>query len=609
MKSTTIDPQTFLMLPNGKFRSSDDETAKTFIHDSQIECAKEVVDDLLRKVTRRNSVILSAKMQSGKTGVTSAITNIITCTPLYREMGVDKFFFITGMNDAGLKDQTTERIINQVIKANIDNTYVGKRRKNLSTNHFFILKNSDLMKFEETSLENSIIFIDEAHYGSNERNILTKFMLKHKINWKNTNDLIRRNIYLVSVSATPFDEIFSDTANCKKIIQLQPGQGYVGVTEMLQHGMIHEANPDDITEDGMIFDYIYDAYSRMQKDNVNGVVIIRTKRFDTILSDQFIKNNFDIYEMYSGTKRIDYQKLNQHINALIARNKFNLKNCNSKDVVDMPHIDGKPLLVLIKGAFRAGITLDSDFKDYIYMVYDYSVKSETTAQALLGRMCGYRSSDAHLTRTKLYINKQFADMYSHWESNMSDKDALPANKLKYEWVEPDFQGEGRLRTRCKGNFSIQLDGDECRSLLACANLKKGKTQRVQVLLQKLFAKHKIECPYDFLAEMYLNGKNNYAKTTQTKKFDAFTEDVIVSAFEPKKVHGFVESTGRTIVTKEDIGKSAISVMLDCTLEYYNQVPCISGNRRLLVYNFEVGLQTLQANRKDMYKKHKDTSLI
>lgn len=200
-------------------------------------------------------------------------------------------------------------------------------------------------------------------------------------------------------------------------------------------------------------------------------------------------------------------------------------------------------------------------------------------------------------------------MYAHWEHNMSDKNALPANKIKYDWVDKNYQGDGKLKTRCKGNFVVQLDGDECRSLLACATLKKGKAIRVQRILHRIFTKNKIQCPYDFLGEMYLNGKNNYAKTTQTKKFDAFAEDVVVSAFEPKKMHGFVETTGRTTVNTDDIGTSAISIMLDCTLDFYNNVPCISGNRRLLVYNFEVGLQTLQPYRKDMYKKHKDTSLI
>ena len=189
-----MDFEKILNVPNDKFRKSRNK-AHGYLFDSQINTAREVVESMLRKVTRRNHVILAAKMQSGKTGVCNSVVNIISQTDLHRYFGIDKYMFITGMNDCGLKEQTLKRVFEQVIGANEENTYSGLRSKKYATpKHFFVMKNSDLLKYEG-DINNSIIFIDEAHYGSNEKNILTKFLYAQGINWKDTNDLIKRNIY------------------------------------------------------------------------------------------------------------------------------------------------------------------------------------------------------------------------------------------------------------------------------------------------------------------------------------------------------------------------------------------------------------------------------
>ena len=152
------------------------------------------------------------------------------------------------------------------------------------------------------------------------------------------------------------------------------------------------------------------------------VVIIRTRKFDIIKNNDFVKDNFDVYEMYSAGTNIEYDELNKTINKLIRRNDINTllsknKTALSKNITDIAELETKPLLVLIKGAFRAGITINDSHKDYIYMVYDHSLKADTTAQALLGRMCGYRKENSPIERTKIYVNMKFASMYSDWEND------------------------------------------------------------------------------------------------------------------------------------------------------------------------------------------------
>ena len=63
-----IDIEKVLSTPNDKFRKTFSKK-HGYLFDSQINTAKNVVESLSRKTTRRNHIVLAAKMQSGKTGV------------------------------------------------------------------------------------------------------------------------------------------------------------------------------------------------------------------------------------------------------------------------------------------------------------------------------------------------------------------------------------------------------------------------------------------------------------------------------------------------------------------------------------------------------------
>lgn len=596
-----------LAFNNNKFRKSIIENNEGYIFDSQIDTAKKIVEALTNKVTRRNHVILAAKMQSGKTGVCNAVVNIINTTEIKQEMAVNKFFFISGMNDCGLKRQTVQRVLKQVIGATCDNTYTSKRNKrNLDKNVFYVMKNSDLPNFDEP-LDNSVIFVDEAHYGTNKNNVLTKFFENNGFDWKDSSELTKRNIYIVSVSATPFDEIVSDTKECKKIIDLAPTSEYVGVSEYIAQGTVFEATGEEIEEDGSIFDIISDNYGRMKRDDVNGIMIIRTRNFKIFEDNKFIQDNFDLLELCSNGTNIEYDKMSEMVDDLIKKNEFNakLKSLSSK-IVSVKPFNIKPLIVLIKGAFRAGITLNAKCKDYIYMIYDYSTKAETTAQALLGRMCGYRGSDAKVSNTEFYVNKQFADMYSDWEANFQNRQKVPCNKTEWVWVDNNYKGlDAVFGTKPCGNFSIDLTDDEIQHIVNLSRRTKKRVELAKVLMPSLFAKKGIEIPYDYIGEAMFSGKNNYKPTTQKRRFNSFTKDSLVFQFRPYKIKDFVKDTDRMYLTNDDLGKKAIFCVLDTNV-YPNGV--INGNKRMLIYYVEVGLKKKAPNLHSMYKEHKDTSL-
>ena len=596
---------------NSYFRKSDDKNNKGYIFDSQINTARKIVLQLGSNVTRRNHVCVVASMQAGKTGTCNSVINIINTSKLYKSMAIKKYMFITGMNDCGLKEQTYIRLKEQVMGASDDNIYIGKRsKKNLSENKYFVLKNSDLLSYEG-NIDNTLIFIDESHYGSNEKNILTKFLVKHGIDWKDTNELIKRNIYIVSISATPFDELVSDTVNCKKTIELNTDDNYVGVTEYLKNDLIFDTEKYDITEDGRIFDLIMDAHHRMLDNDEDGAIIIRTRNTETIIENQYVQTHFDVFEMTSSGTKIEYAKFNHMLNVMYENNVSykRRKEALAKFGVEIESPTTKPLIVIIKGAFRAGITIDSRFKDMIYMVYDSSVKADTTAQALLGRMCGYRSSKDKITNTYFYINKNHANMYSQWEGDFQNKNLIPCDKCVFEWTDNGYKGDDVIfGSRSCGNFALDLNDNDILDIFTKCKSKRNRNKIVEPIIAELLKKNNYHITYDYIGEVHTSGKNNYAKSSQEKRFNSFSADSLVFQFRPEKIKKFVEETNRDYITKDDLGKKCISLVLDATINENGKEITIGGNKRLLVYYVEVGQKRRVFSRKNQYKAHKDTKI-
>ena len=626
MNSKEITLRYLSLFDDNAFRKTTDINSDGFIHKEQMDAAKEVVCELNLNKVRTNHVILVAKMQSGKTGTCNAIVNMVMNTVLHKKLAIKRVLYITGMNDCGLANQTCERLIEQVTSATEENVYDGTKTTEKNTDRkFYVLKNSNLKKFTE-NINGSLIFIDEAHFGSRERNVLTKFMTSKGIDWKNKNSLIANNVYIVSVSATPFDEIISDTENCKPMVILNTNENYIGVSEYIERGLIHEATNKDIAN-GDIFMFIDDAYQRMKENSEMGIVIVRTRKFDAFYEEKFIVDNFDIHEMYASGSKIEYDKFNDIIMSMVEKNNLNnkadfdserMKNAlvvNGEETNSVERTPIKPLLVLIKGAFRAGITISQKAKDLIYMVYDYSAGADTTAQALLGRMCGYRDLEHAVFNTHFYVNELFAQMYSDWENDFLNKELVPCSKTKWVWMENDYLGSDVvLGTKPCGNFAINLKEEDLRYIYSeCGNGRNsGMKEATMKILPEILKKYHKEIQYDYFIEAYMNGKNNYAASTQKKRFDAFKPESLVFQIDPKKNKDFHKDTGRTSFLKEDIGKKAVGVVFDAKV-YPNKDGQLGiyfeGNRRLLIYYVEVGQKKRMANHQALYQAHKDTKLI
>ena len=577
-----------------------------YFYDNKVEVGKEVIQSFCSDEKRTNHVILAASMQCGKTAVMNAICNILSLSMIDKDLNIKKYIFATGMNDVQLKHQTMTRAFQQIIGADEENVCFDLSKATKKSKYFF-LKNSDLLK-GKLSLKNSLLMMDEVQYGSNEKNNLTKFLINNGVDWKDKQSLSGNNTYIVSVSATPFNEMVSDTLNVKKIINIKKDSNYVGVTEFLKNDMIMEASNDDV-QNGSIFYYIDEAYNRMIKETQGcGIIFIRTRDFNRIKETLTVRERFDIIELYASGSCIDYSLINDAIEKMVGKYEYLQSRNNTKNKV-------KPIIVLIKGAFRAGVTIPTRHKDYVYMVYDYSVNAETTAQALLGRMCGYRDiSNNNWKRTLFYVNKNLSEQYSNWEQDYSNKSNIPCEKMKYMTVDKGYNGgKTEVFSQSCGNVEIPLSDNEILAYYSKAKSKSTNNlcKEIESLFKETLINHNLsdKIVYDYIGEAHLSGKNNYARSSQIKRFESFTDSSSVFKFRPEKIKDFVDKNNRDYLTEDDLGTRAVYLVLDSNIVLQdNGNIVISGNKRLLVYYVEVSLRTKVSDRKSLFKIHKCTDL-
>lgn len=503
------------MLYNQRIKQILNNIESTKVFGNQQEAAKEIVlsftahehpDD---EITARNKhVFLIAEMQSGKTGVTTETAALLKIEELKKYFNINSYYFVTGMNANGLFKQTVERIATHFdIDINKTNS-IEDLLERLALINIYPLKNSDLIPNTKPE-NNSIIFIDESHFGSKEKDRLTKWIQS----WKNNEFLEENNMYIVSVSATPFEELNSDIADVKQQIILKNDNSYIGISNYLENNQVIDA--DNTVEDILL--RIEEAYERMP-ENKKGVCFIRTNKKE-IKNNLSLKEKFNIIELdTSNNKSIDFE---------IIWDKF-------KHMMNpFEECDKKPIIFFIKEAMRAGQTLREEIKDYTYLIYDYTSNlPETTAQGLLGRICGYRKTEKW-RKTLFYVNKFHVEQYDEWKLNGFPKLGVPKKKPKKD--------KKTWPVNKIGEISIKLSDDDIIDIERSDN---------RIWLANFLKVNRPEIQYDYLAEVsYISGKSRVIKAddgtiindgskTNEKTWDKFMKGL--SSFRPEKLTEFKE---------------------------------------------------------------------
>lgn len=372
-----------------------DPTSKTFIFDNQFDCAKRVVEWLASDEPRSNYAIIQGYPQSGKTGAMIAIGNIILRDKLYTKskLGIKRIIYITGSNSRNLKDQSEVRFKNLLLY-----TVEELEEKGISVE---FKKNSDLYKENKqfdftkrktTDLSNSLIFIDESHYGTNSiTTVVQRWLMNNGINFmRNEPQLMDKNVYMVSVSATPYSETGADTMQVKGTFELVPADGYNYNWDFNLLGITERERTDPTAVLCNLKKCAEHLKEIEEKTGTCKCIIARInsgrnnrgKLMDIIAPE--LEQYFDIREFSLDEGGTDVNNLESQIVAY----------CGSEHFERHPN---KYLMIYIKGILRMGISLRNSVKKYVGAIYDVTSPAlgsgkttiATTEQGLLGRICGY----------------------------------------------------------------------------------------------------------------------------------------------------------------------------------------------------------------------------
>lgn len=361
------------------------------LYHNQVECAIEGIKFFDCDLPRSNHLVIIGKTQAGKTGVFAAMMMLIDKYQIENAMSITDIYYITGDNSRKLIKQTEERLAHCFNQSNINCKFHCLKNSNL---------NNELNNNNE-KLTNALIFIDESHYGINyDNNVLIKWLKSKNLNMHNDKELSEKNVYIISNSATPYNEINSDIINCKGYVYLNVDEwngknGYVGFQQFYQENCFE--NIKSITEKNCdeICSKFYNRLKEIhQKTGKYKVAIIRLTYDSYKKVENIIKKYFCVEVFSSRTdKNINYAEIEKCI-----------EHCNEFDKSN--EFYEKPLAIIIHGAYRMGISIPSYCKLNIGIICDYNKQSViTTEQGLLGRISGYWDND-NWKDISIYINEK-----------------------------------------------------------------------------------------------------------------------------------------------------------------------------------------------------------
>lgn len=396
-------------------------------YQTQIDAAYQTA---INYVDRKRYCVLVSQCQSGKTGVILSLINLMNY-PVIRlkaKLGIEYIFYITGDNQK-IKDQTIEDF----------NYYCLETLYKFNVNIRF-LKNSDLRK-TEFSLKNSLIIIDESHYGTKDKkNMVSKWLKKGGINYmKNDEQMKLNNTYILSVSATPYKELDNDEYNTKALVELCVTDKYKGFIEFDLNNQIKTLEDKSILKDETKCLQFFNntilphLKSIKEKKGKKKFVIVRNRGGKGSISidlKNILSDKFHVVEVFlKGDERtIDHSIMTDAIKRICMREE------RWKD---------KYLLIVIKGILTMGQRIENEYKAYCGAVLDYSDDKknvETTVQGLVGRMSGYVDSfnENEWMDTIFFVSKTHYDILNRFHTQFEFTSPYEVErKIKYFCADGD----------------------------------------------------------------------------------------------------------------------------------------------------------------------------
>jgi hypothetical protein len=353
-------------------------------------------------------VILLAQMQSGKTDAFL----LIACELLRR--GLIEFIVIfSGNAETELCDQLTETINNKYgfyywrkyenyIREFIDEDardFVDDFRNKLTSEYepkLHIVWGTQKSSYSGPS-EKTLFIWEEAHFAQNRDQGPAKFLGKLEISADGTQHYLQeKSNFVLTVSATSFSEL-SDKIHLeqpKKVVKMEPGDGYVGIGFLLANNHIRKWNN---VEQGL-----QEACSLPRNSKKWAIVRVSDK------TDDFV-------ETFMKSRGWKCEKSNSSIP--LAQRKSG--KCTDSGYLAWKRMSvGRPpdddTVIIIKGMCRMGKTIK---KEHLLFVFETSKNpaTDTILQGLLGRVCGYEPHNAIVFLSSKVVNsdelKKYAELW------------------------------------------------------------------------------------------------------------------------------------------------------------------------------------------------------
>lgn len=398
----------------------------------------------------KNHVILHAPTQSGKTTVMSMLYNVVSESFMRDILGIKRVIYMTGDNQIALSDQNMERFCNHCHFTDFPIRLSGKvnckaedfsdtEDKWLKKNRipFIMIKNQDCRKFKGIlgSLNNTLIMLDESHYGTKEINSQVNKLLQNfgKDFSGDPKKLVKHNTYILSVSATPYNEEYADKVNngenlLKGIVYYKVGKGYIGFSDLYNRGMVEgKKNNTDITDIDKFKEFLKSQREKMDaiynETKKRCAIIMRMQGTKTVLTEHGEKGLSKITDEY-GFK----------LNVLESKGIKNIDYDGAYKQIEYSQFEGgENALIVVKQGFSYGISIPDDIKPLIATIYDYrpsfaNTTTDSTEQGLLGRMTGYHPNELN-KHLKIYISEEHLDGLWGYHIHIPPSDSpMPSKK-------------------------------------------------------------------------------------------------------------------------------------------------------------------------------------
>lgn len=341
-----------------------------------------------------HDVILTAQMQSGKTGVAKYLVHFFKET--YQEIIDEKFnkvqiYYICGMNDTDLKDQAVREFQDLLP---IHHILFSKDLQKFCDEYQGYRQASDLL---DNYVLPNLIIIDESHYAGLKDSLIDRFM-----------NIVRTEYtYVLSISATACAEIATMNLYSKSLVYLPPDQNYYGITDLFQRGMIFQSIKLDSRS--------WDSYEQL---------------VDLIANEYQEQQSFEWkYNIIRLPSKFYYQDLQDKIGELDLNVTFLNYHSelieNRTDISDFNQLVQDPpsgfTIIWIYGSLRASKQLNTK---HIGFVHDTAKsRPDIIAQSLMGRIFGYKKE---IHDVKCYTDLESAKKIYHWIKSQYLREYIPS---------------------------------------------------------------------------------------------------------------------------------------------------------------------------------------